>query len=111
MPLQDAVPADDLEEAVPAASEVAVPAADPEEAELPQAKTYDKAKAHIDFMVDVRGDGRSLLKYDTKLHSLAAHCRHYKRYYGRQLITSHVYCMHLSECCYIVLVYWQKRLQ
>ena len=108
MPLQD-VPADDLEEAVPAALEDAVPAY-PEEAELP-VKTYGKAKAHIDFMVDVRGDGRSLLKYDTKLHSLAAHCRHYKRYYGRQLITSHVYCMHPSECCYIVLVYWQKRLR
>ena len=44
----------------------------------PKAKPPPRADSvnHITLLCDVRGDGRSLLKYDTQLNKLAAHCRH-----------------------------------
>lgn len=41
----------------------------------PPPKAYAKAVRHEEILVDVRGDGLSLLKHDTQLGKLAAHCR------------------------------------
>ena len=61
-------------------------AVDPEAADDPSVpapkaihgKTYCAATAHPTFRINPRGDGKSCLKYDTKLRSLSAHCGHPK---------------------------------
>jgi hypothetical protein len=40
------------------------------------AKSYSTKTEHDTFEVDVRGDSLPVLKYDTKLNILSAHCRH-----------------------------------
>jgi hypothetical protein len=59
---------DDAEAVPPPPPPLAVPAA---------ARTR-----HVDYLIDARGDGLTLLKHDTKLNILAAHCRHPE--HGRQ---------------------------
>lgn len=47
----------------------------PPPAALPKRRARDTTR-HPERLVDIRGDGKAMLKYDTKLHILSAHCNH-----------------------------------